>query len=153
MTLLLGIFTVLVAMAAFAAVSSPVVSTTAGQVRGAMLEQGGSVFKGIPYAQAPAGNFRWREPMPVKPWRGVRDATAFGAICPQNPNPTMPNAAEIFSEDCLSLNVWVSEWPPKAKKPVFFWIHGGGNMNGGTSEARYDGESLARRGVVVVTFN
>src|SRR5215472_18356615 len=65
--------------------SGPIVKVTGGQIRGARLDKGGAVFKGIPYAQPPVGDLRWREPMPVKPWTGVRDATAFGPICAQAP--------------------------------------------------------------------
>jgi para-nitrobenzyl esterase len=131
--------------------SGPVVAVTGGQVRGAMLDRGGAVFKGIPYAQAPVGDLRWREPMPVKSWGGVRDATAFGAICAQASNPLVRNAAEVSKEDCLYLNVWTPEWPTSAKRPVMVWIPGGGNFAGGSNSD--DGEALARRGVVLVTFN
>src|SRR5262249_53094858 len=66
------------------------VTVTGGEIRGAMLEKGGAVFKGIPYAAPPVGDLRWREPMPVRPWTGVRDATAFGAMCAQSLGP-IPN--------------------------------------------------------------
>ena len=111
-----------------------------------------AVFKGIPYAQPPVGDLRWREPMPVKPWTGVRDATAFGAICTQAPGGT-PNAGEISQEDCLFLNVWTPEWPSRSRKPVMVWIPGGGNFSGGSTDFAFDGESFARRGVVLVTLN
>lgn len=137
-----------------AAQSAPVVDVTGGRIRGELLAGGGAVFKGIPYAHSPTGDFRWREPAPVVAWSGVRDATAFGAICPQQPSTTIPNALDLISEDCLSLNVWVPEWPAAgARRPVLLRIPGGGNINGGTSEARYDGQALARRGLVVVTIN
>jgi para-nitrobenzyl esterase len=142
-----------VALTAIAAATGQTVSVTGGQVRGAMLEKGGAVFKGIPYAQPPVGDLRWREPMPVKPWKGVRDATAFGAICAQKPNTVVPNAAEISKEDCLFLNVWTPEWPSKSLKAVMVWIPGGGNYGGSSSENVFDSDSLARRGVVVVSLN
>jgi hypothetical protein len=66
-----------------AAESGPIVAVTGGQVQGATLEKGGAVFKGIPFAQPPVGELRWREPMPATPWAGVRDATEFGAPCAQ----------------------------------------------------------------------
>jgi para-nitrobenzyl esterase len=128
----------------------PTVVVTGGQVRGGLLPQGGAVFRGIPYAQPPEGSLRWREPAPVKPWTGARDATAFGAPCAQNSGGHM---LEGSSEDCLFLNVWTPEWPPKSPLPVMFWIHGGGNYGGTASTANFDGESLARKGVVLVTAN
>src|SRR5215471_19567691 len=80
--------------------SDPIVTVTGGQIRGRLVGVGGAVFKGIPYAQPPVGNLRWREPTPVKPWTGVRDATDFGSICAQPPL-FVPNAADISKEDCL----------------------------------------------------
>jgi para-nitrobenzyl esterase len=137
--------------------SGPIVKVTGGQIRGALLDKGGAVFKGIPYAQPPVGDFRWREPMPVKPWTGVRDATAFGAICPQRSSPpfTPPNAAQISKEDCLYLNIWTPEWPVRSKMAVMVWFTGGGNVFGGIAPGTPDddGESLTRHGVVVVSLN
>jgi para-nitrobenzyl esterase len=124
--------------------NTPTVAVTGGQIRGASLSAG-AVFKGIPFAAPPVGDLRWREPMPVKPWTGVRDATAFSARCMQS--------GENVSEDCLYLNVWTQEWPSKSRKPVMLWIHGGGNFAGSSSEPNFDGESLARRGVVLVSAN
>jgi para-nitrobenzyl esterase len=132
--------------------SDPAVTVTSGQIRGAPLQKGGAVFKGIPYAQPPVGELRWREPMPVQPWSGVRDAKEFGAMCAQRPSAIVP-ANVARSEDCLFLNVWTSEWPGKSPKPVMVWIPGGGNFAGGSSSSTVDGERLARRGVVVVTLN
>src|SRR5215211_8896687 len=102
---------VVATISAWAADSGPIVTVTGGQVRGATLDKGGAVFKGIPFAQPPVGDLRWREPIPVKPWAGVREATTFGAICAQAPSPMVRNAAEISKEDCLFLNVWTPEWP------------------------------------------
>ena len=132
--------------------SGPVVKVTGGQIRGASLDKGGAVFKGIPYAQPPVGDLRWREPMPVKSWTGVRDTTAFGPICAQA---SSPKAALSSKEDCLYLNVWTPEWPSHSRKAVMVWIPGGGNFAGGISagDADDDGESLARHGVVVVSLN
>jgi para-nitrobenzyl esterase len=135
-----------------AADSGPIVNVTGGQIRGTVLDKGGAVFKGIPYAQPPVGDLRWREPMPVKPWTGLRETTAFGPICAQILS-LIPNAAQISKEDCLYLNVWTSEWPSKSRRPVMLWIPGGGNFGGASSQALYDGESLARHGVVLVSIN
>jgi para-nitrobenzyl esterase len=141
------------------AASGPIVTVSGGQVQGATLEGGGAVFKGIPFAQPPVGELRWRKPMPVERWAGVRDATEFGAQCAQKPG-LVPNilvrsgdGAEIAKEDCLFLNVWMPEWPSKSRKPVMVWIAGGGNYGGAGSGAVYRGETLARRGVVLVSLN
>ncbi len=123
----------------------PAVVVTGGKIQGAPLKGGGAVFKGIPFAAPPVGDLRWREPMPVKPWTGVREATNFGARCMQG--------GEGVGEDCLYINVWTPEWPSRSRKPVMLWIHGGGNFAGSSSEAIFDGESLARHGVVLVSAN
>ena len=144
------------AIPASAADSGPIVRITGGQVRGLTLEKGGAVFRGIPYAAPPVGDLRWREPMPVKPWTGVREATAFGPLCAQvqslSPNAAHITGAQISKEDCLYLNVWTPEWRGKVKRPVMVYIHGGGNLGGGSSEATYDGENLAGHGVVLVSL-
>jgi para-nitrobenzyl esterase len=155
MGLKVAIFVAGAAMSAIAgcrADSSPVVTVAGGQVRGALLSKTGAVFKGIPYAQPPLADLRWREPLPVQPWSGVRDGAAFGAPCAQTPSPFMKGMGEKSSEDCLYLNVWTPEWPPRANQPVMVWIPGGGNFIGGSDEF-FDAESLARRGVVVLTIN
>lgn len=135
-----------------AAATAQTVTVSGGQIRGATLEKGGAVFKGIPYAASPVGELRWREPMPVRPWTGVRDATEFGAICAQ-PSTFNPKAPELSSEDCLFLNVRTPEWPTRSLKPVMLWIHGGGNYAGESSAPVFDNDSLARRGIVLVTAN
>jgi para-nitrobenzyl esterase len=132
------------------AADPPTITVTGGQIRGGILEKGGAVFKGIPFAEAPVGNLRWREPAAVKAWTGVRDATAFGAPCAQNSGGRMQ---ENSREDCLFLNVWNAEWPARARRPVMVWFHGGGNYAGTASGNNFDGEALARRGVVLVTVN
>ena len=139
----------LLAISAVAA-PDPAVAVGGGQIRGSLLAQGGAAFKGIPFAQAPVGDLRWREPAPVKVWTGLREATAFGPPCAQNSGGQMLAGSQ---EDCLFLNVWAPEWPVKTRKPVMFWIHGGGNFGGSAANAGFDGESLARHGVVLVTAN
>jgi para-nitrobenzyl esterase len=116
-----------------------------GRLRGA----GGEVvsFKGIPYAAAPVGRLRWRAPEDPAAWRNVRDATQFGPQCPQ------PQPGGAVNEDCLTLNVWTSARSPTERLPVMVWIHGGGFFRGSGSNSAYDGEALARRGVVLVTLN
>jgi para-nitrobenzyl esterase len=130
-----------------AAQQGPVVSVTGGSVRGAALKDGGAVFKGIPYAQPPLAELRWKAPLAPKPWAGVREALQFGGTCSMNPIWGMP---KVMNEDCLYLNVWAPAWPPEALKPVMVWIHGGGNVAGSGNE---NGESLMRHGVVLVSFN
>lgn len=123
-----------------------------GRVRGVLLERGGAAFKGIPYAQPPTGRLRWRASEPVARWSGVKDATAFGPPCAQSAQ-LQPATSKASVEDCLYLNVWTPEWPVRRRMPVMVWITGGGNYGGNASVAKYDGESLARHGVVVVSFN
>ncbi len=126
----------------------PVVKIHSGKVRGSLTGSGGAAFKGIPYAQPPTGELRWKEPVPVKPWTGIREATAFGRFCVQG-GPGGPGSVE----DCLYLNVWTPRWPVPSPLPVMVWIHGGGNVAGSTADPVYDGESLARHGVIVVSMN
>ncbi len=112
------------------------------------------IYKGIPYAAPPVGDLRWRAPEPVAPWTGVRQATEFGPSCPQADRPTGPGERlGRTSEDCLTLNVWAPASPPGRHVPVIVWIHGGAFTQGAGSLPVYDGEALARRGAVVVTFN
>src|SRR5512142_1025447 len=144
--------TVLLAVLAISSFAAelPTITVTGGQIHGGALEKGGAVFKGIPFAQAPVGDLRWRAPVAVKTWTGVRESTSFGAPCAQNAGGRMQ---ENSSEDCLFLNVWTPGWPSRALKPVMVWFHGGGNYAGTASGNNFDGESLARRGVVLVTAN
>src|SRR5712671_1768406 len=120
MKTIVAIFTALFAIVLGAEASAQTVAVTGGQIHGAMLDKGGAVFKGIPYAAPPVGELRWREPMPIKAWTGVRDTTTFGAPCSQLPSVQEPRAAK---EDCLFLNVWAPEWPSRSRKPVMVWIH------------------------------
>jgi para-nitrobenzyl esterase len=153
MRVVIAMLIVGVAVLGSRAQTAPIVGVTGGQIRGAALSSG-AVFKGIPFAAPPTGERRWREPMTVQPWSGVRDATTYGAICPQAPTPIVGDAIKTASEDCLFLNVWTAQWPASgAARPVMVWIPGGGNFAGAASQGVYDGESLARRGVVVVSLN
>lgn len=132
------------------------VKTTAGDVRGSSTTDGGiriRIFKGIPYAAPPVGEFRWKEPRPAVAWEGVRDATEPGAHCVQGPifgDITFPRPA---SEDCLNLNIWTPAAGANDRLPVMVWIHGGGFQAGAGAEPRHDGEAFARKGVVLVTVN
>ena len=140
-------------MAAETPAAAPTVTIDTGKLRG---EAQGAVvsFKGIPFAQPPVGDLRWRPPQPVAKWQGVRDATSYGADCMQLPFPS--DAAPLGmkpAEDCLYLNVWRPAHAPGRKLPVLVWIYGGGFVNGGSSPAVYDGSPFARDGVIFVSFN
>jgi para-nitrobenzyl esterase len=112
-------------------------------------------FKGLPFGQPPVGDLRWREPQPVKDWPGVRKADAFGPACMQrlSPNADYWLRGDGMSEDCLYLNVWTPAKSGREKLPVLVYIFGGGFQNGDGSEPRYDGESMARKGIVAVSVN
>ena len=139
-----------------AAFANDRVKTASGILESTAAPQDGvRTFKGIPFAQPPVGDLRWREPQPVKKWTGARNADQFGPRCMQR---TSPGADYWFrsngmGEDCLYLNVWTPAKPGKEKLPVLVYIFGGGFQNGDGSEPRYDGESMARQGVVAVSIN
>ena len=122
-----------------------------------------TAFKGIPFAAPPVGVNRWRAPQPVEAWEGEKECFEFAPISMQsipgadpdniysrewNVDPTIP-----MSEDCLYLNVWTPAKSADEKLPVFVWYFGGGLMAGNTAEMEFDGERIARRGIVVVTIN
>lgn len=106
-------------------------------------------FKGIPYAAAPVGNLRWREPQPAARWEGIRGAANFGACCTQPPGPGGKGPAEM-GEDCLFINVWTPARSADEKLAVLFFIHGGMGVFG---SGNLNGAELARKGIVVVTMN
>jgi para-nitrobenzyl esterase len=132
------------------------IKTQQGKAHGKLLNEGKvRAFLGIPYAAPPVGDLRWRAPGPPAKWKGVRDATQYGARCMQ---------AHVFadmvfqdsgpSEDCLYLNVFApADAKPKSELPVMFWIHGGGDEAGSASEPRHNGDFLPTKGVVLVTIN
>jgi para-nitrobenzyl esterase len=144
----------------------PVVTVYGGQLRG-VGNGDGAVFKGIPYARPPVGELRWREPQAPAAWSGVRDASLPSAYCPQAATllgnfigPLAKSYGTTYTpqpvesaEDCLYLNVWTPVWPPQTAAPVMVWLHGGSNMSGSGSQQTYDGMSLAKFGVIVVTIN
>jgi para-nitrobenzyl esterase len=122
--------------------------TPSGVLRGATRD-GMRRFLGVPYAQPPLGELRWRPPQPLQAWSGSRDALQFGAECMQGRG----RAPVAMSEDCLFLNVWVAEKPKSHHLPVLVWVHGGAFMVGSAAQPTYDGAGLARQGLIVVTLN
>ncbi|OMC41264.1 carboxylesterase [Mycobacterium sp. GA-1841] len=112
------------------------------------------VFRGVPYAAPPTGEYRWRPPQPVSTWAGVRDATAFGPIAPQDISPERLAKRDLtMSEDCLTLNIWTPAVDDN-RRAVLVFLHGGGQALGHGSAPLLDGSRLARRGdIVVVTVN
>ncbi|GGH16950.1 carboxylesterase/lipase family protein [Silvibacterium dinghuense] len=128
---------------AFAQSPGPLVKTASGALRGASAA-GIRIFRGVPFAEPPVGDLRFRPTEKVKPWQGERDATQFGTSPMQFGEPRIAH-----SEDCLQLNIWAPEG--KGPYPVFVWIHGGGFTGGHAFEGIYDGSEFAREGVVCVT--
>jgi len=111
------------------------------------IKDGLRIFKGIPFAAAPVGDLRWKAPQPAEKWEGVKQTTEYAPAASQGGNP--PSGK---SEDCLYLNVWTPAKTAKEKIPVLVWIYGGGFSFGATSEAVYDGENLANKGVILVSI-
>jgi para-nitrobenzyl esterase len=137
----------------------PVVKTTNGLVQGYMSGDL-KIFKGIPFAAPPVGELRWKAPQPVKNWQGVLKCEKFSASPVQSdPKPFMMWTEEFItppgnlSEDCLYLNVWTPSKTGKEKLPVFVYIYGGGFSSGSAACAVYDGEDMAKNGIVFVSIN
>jgi para-nitrobenzyl esterase len=156
----LSVAALLAPMQAYAA-AGPIVQTEEGPVQGFVTKKGVKVFLGIPYAAPPVSsdpaaapcspdNLRWCPPVKAAPWTTVRNATAYGPICAQT------NTFGVFAgppnnnEDCLYLNVFTPNLGKSGRLPVIVWIHGGGNVTGGTPG--YDGSKLAAEGAVVVSI-
>ncbi|CAB0037398.1 unnamed protein product [Trichogramma brassicae] len=146
---------------------SMIVDTLSGKLRGSKetckdSEDGRFYysFKGIPYAEPPTGQLRFRDPVAVKPWKGVRDALAHGANCPQSDFITSSIGG---SDDCLYLNVYTSaksigegdgfESPPQRLRPTMVWIHGGGFMFGSGDDTLYGPDYFMTKDIVLVTIN
>src|SRR5579863_7536483 len=152
-------FTALATVSLAGSFSGPV-TVTGGQIAGVPgPDPSVMVFKGIPFAAPPVGDLRWRAPQPVVAWQGVKKADEFGNSCIQTVvRERKPWTYEFMthnsiSEDCLYLNVWTAAARPTERRPVYVFIYGGGNNEGSTAVPVYDGETLARKGIVVVTVN
>lgn len=131
------------------------VTPDCGALRG-LWHAGIARFAGIPFAQAPVGERRFRPPVRPEPWQTVLPADSFAPVAPQNPSlmdALFGGQSEEWNEDCLYLNVWSPDPTPGADLPVMVWIHGGGFEMGSGSSPLYDGTSFARDGVVLVTLN
>lgn len=140
-----------------------IAKTEGGLVRGTYAaDMAISVFKGIPYAAPAVGKNRWRVPQPVEPWEGVRDCLEFG---PANMSDYATAYGPFYqkewhwdyefpmSEDCLQLNIWTPAKTADEKLPIMVWIFGGGLIGGNPAEMEFDGERIARRGVILVSVN
>jgi para-nitrobenzyl esterase len=135
--------------------------TEGGMVSGVANSSGDiTAFKGIPFAAPPVGDLRWKAPQPVKPWDGVKKCDAFGPSPMQaKPTPFMVYTSEFLipaqpiSEDCLYLNVWTGARSKSEKRAVFVFIYGGGFSSGGSACDIYNGEALAKKGIVFVSIN
>ncbi|MFC4095734.1 carboxylesterase/lipase family protein [Euzebyella saccharophila] len=138
-----------------------IVTTDKGMVEGYKNADGSIlIFKGIPFAAPPVSNLRWKAPQPASSWEGVKKTVEFGPSPIQNPPKPFYCWTEEFiaqpeplSEDCLYLNVWSGVQEVVEKQPVFVWIYGGGLSSGSANCAIYDGEEMAKKGVVFVSLN
>ncbi len=146
----------IMAVACFASLASfaqtmPLVRTHVqqGDIEG-IVQYGLGVFKGIPYAQPPVGNLRWKAPVPAGPWKGVYVADTWQARPMQPVDPNNPSETQRVSEDCLYLNIMTPAKKADEKLPVLVWIHGGGFITG--SALSPNGTNLAKQGVVFVSI-
>ena len=112
------------------------------------------IFRGIPFAEPPVGDLRWKPPQSAKPWEGVKECTQNGNACPQKilEGPFAQDFGEQ-NEDCLHLNIWTPATSTQDKLPVMVWIYGGGFFQGSNANETYDAVKLAEKGAVVVTIN
>src|SRR2546423_10930328 len=158
-TTVMGAALVAFTIAISAATPDPV-KTDAGLIVAATNSPDGvRVFRGIPFGAPPVGSLRWKPAQPPAHWDGVRKSDAFGPVCVQpkgmgrlNVSVDMPDSPPV-SEDCLYLNVWTAATRANERRPVMVWIFGGAYTEGAGSSRHNDGEALARKGAVVVTFN
>ncbi len=153
------LFCTLLIMLCFGIKAQTIVKTQDGKVKG-FTQNDVRVFKGIPFAQPPVGDLRWKAPQPVEPWEGVKECTEFGPSPIQNkPEPFLCWTEEFIakpeplSEDCLYLNVWTPAKSETEKLPVFVWIYGGGLNSGSANCDIYDGAQMAEQGIIYVSIN
>jgi para-nitrobenzyl esterase len=152
-TVLIACLTFFAASPDSGALADPV-KTKNGAVEGTTEPSGVGVYRGIPFAAPPVGDLRWKPPQPAKNWTGVRQGDKFGPQCMQRRVfSDMVFRASGMSEDCLYLNVWTPAKSASERLPVLVYFYGGGYTAGDGSEPRYDGESMARKGIVALTVN
>lgn len=135
-----------------------IIETNTGRLQG-YVDEGIHIFKGIPFAEPPIGDLRFKPPVKRRPWEGILDATEYGPFSIQNHGGIIDFFHRIFgqeileSEDCLTLNIWTPAIDRK-KRPVMIWLHGGSFIGGGSATVAYDGKPLTTRGdIVVVSIN
>ena len=159
---LAGVFSMLClsGLAQQSASLSNTVHINSGSISGVKNSSGDvTAFKGIPFAAPPLGDLRWKAPQPVQAWQDVKKCDTYGPSPMQaKPVPFMVYTSEFLipaepiSEDCLYLNVWTGT-KTVTKKPVLVWIYGGGFSSGGTAVPIYDGEAMAKKGIIFVSVN
>jgi para-nitrobenzyl esterase len=139
---------------ALAAQTPEPVRTQAGLIQGTT-DNGIAVYLGVPFAAPPVGDLRWRAPAPLTSWTGVRAADKFAPACMQSPLISRALGLEPppISEDCLYLNVWSPAKSSRDRLAVMVWIYGGGFTAGATSVPQYNGEKLAKKGVILVSVS
>jgi para-nitrobenzyl esterase len=136
------------------AIAADRVNTANGIVEGVTTPSGVHAYLGIPFAAPPVGDLRWKPPQPLKNWTGARSGAQFGPRCVQaSIFGDMKFRSNGMSEDCLYLNVWTPAGSGRERLPVLVYFYGGGFVAGDGSEPRYDGENMARKGIVSLTVN
>jgi len=148
--LLITIFAILAAGFCVAQAPAPV-KVEGGLVQGAV-EDGLTVYRGIPFAAPPVGDLRWRAPQPAVKWDGVKETVKFAPACVQDMMMGPGGSGPVPSEDCLYLNIWSPAKSPRDRVTVFVWIYGGGFAGGATSIPTFGGEKLAKKGVMLVSI-
>lgn len=148
--LLIALFAFIAAGFCQAQAPAPV-KVEGGFVQG-VIEDGLTVYRGIPFAAPPVGDLRWRAPQSLGKWDGVKETAKFAPACIQGMMMGPGGRNPAPSEDCLYLNIWSPAKSPSDHVPVFVWIYGGGFAMGSTSEATYGGEKLAKKGVMLVSI-
>ncbi len=152
---------ILLCLSISAKAQNPIVKIANGKIKGTInIDKTVRIFKGIPFAAPPMGDLRWKAPQPVQNWKGIKQTMAFSRSPTQNrPEPFLCWSEEFIaqpeslSEDCLYLNVWTTSKSKKEKQAVFVWIYGGGLSSGSANCAIYDGEEMAKKGVIFVSIN